>query len=718
MTSTPAPHSQHPPNSNDFPAHPSSHGSHLDANGQMASTSYTPSDNQLAGLVEAATAAAGQDVSEWAAAAAAAAAAGASGHHHLDAYGSDMHLEDDSFADTSFGGPPPPTMGRLRPSASTPAISSHGNMSGLSRTVSKKRKRNEDALDPALTASASSMNLAGHQHQSQHHLDGDGLNIRELPPQQSLSDARAAGVHSAAALFRQPSSNKKYTRPPMSKLFASLELSPENFLHLQAAAKAYMLDDNHPERRDCVGQRGKGDTEMVKLKLWNCVRHFLEAEGYGERFFGENVVNEGMGPRQYIWPRDQHKIISLVIPLLRRMVTNERQRQYAIETRKGGGSDERRRRKTDDNIQNLNTIPEQSPVSQQSQMQHQYSPPTQTPAPPQPQPPMQPVSEALQLGLTDLVLEGYPTDWDAVRRSYDTYNHDSRLDNLWSVSGLQQPDWCGLVAAVDSHYQIVHNGDYNCGGQCEEYNISRIIQSDPMSHLSWRVGGNENIPARNELYGTHLLPLSLSRTLANTPPSASSIARDVSRIIRDSLAHKHEGQSPIPQASRQCSSAHDSVSAAQNQFFQQLQQQSNLPPLPATSGGISNNDNNTSSQQYHITLRINIVQNNKRILPRFDVPAEQCPDLETAKQLIGRRFAGQLPETQVQQDFDDNWSSNSSTSGWKFKVWLPEGLVPVQNDGEWTIAQLSAGTVDWMDGDLRVVVDIGGGGEEKQHPCG
>lgn len=497
MTSTPAPHSQHPPNSNDFSTQ-HSHGSHLDANGQMASTGYTPSDNQLAGLVEAATAAAGQDVSEWAAAAAAAAAAGAAGHHHLDGYGGDMHLEDDSFADTSFGGPPP-TMGRLRPSASTPAISSHGNMSGLSRTVSKKRKRNDDALDPALTASASSMNLAGHQHQSQHQMDGDGLNIRELPPQQSLSDARAAGVHSAAALFRQPSSNKKYTRPPMSKLFASLELSPENFLHLQAAAKAYMLDDNHPERRDCVGQRGKGDTEMVKLKLWNCVRHFLEVEGHGERFFGENVLNEGMGPRQYIWPRDQHKIISLVIPLLRRMVTNERQRQYAIETRKGGGSDERRRRKTDDNLQNLHAIPEQSPNSQHPQMQHQFSSPAQTPAPPQPQPPMQSTGEDMHLGLTDLVMEGYPTDWGVVCRSYDMYNYDSQLDNLWSVSGLQQPDWRGLVAAVDSHYQIVHNGDHNCSGPCEEYNVNRIVQSDPVSHLNWRVGGNGNTPARNEL---------------------------------------------------------------------------------------------------------------------------------------------------------------------------------------------------------------------------
>lgn len=32
----------------------------------------------------------------------------------------------------------------------------------------------------------------------------------------------------------------------------------------------------------------------------------------------------------------------------------------------------------------------------------------------------------------------------------------------------------------------------------------------------------------------------------------------------------------------------------------------------------------------------------------------------------------------------------------------------MQNDGEWTIALLSAGTVDWMDGGLRVLVEAEG----------
>lgn len=165
------------------------------------------------------------------------------------------------------------------------------------------------------------------------------------------SEARAAGVHSAAALFRKPMARttKKYTRPPMSKLFMSLQLSPENFLHLQAAAKSYMLDPAHPERRDCVGNRGKGDIDLVKLRLFNCVKEFLD-DGVGEHFFGENVLapseSEGMsaaaalgeespGVRQWFWPRDATKIVTLVTPLLRRMVTNERQRVYAVETRKG-----------------------------------------------------------------------------------------------------------------------------------------------------------------------------------------------------------------------------------------------------------------------------------------------------------------------------------------------------------------------------------------------
>ncbi|KAH7418182.1 hypothetical protein BKA64DRAFT_190817 [Cadophora sp. MPI-SDFR-AT-0126] len=146
------------------------------------------------------------------------------------------------------------------------------------------------------------------------------------------ADARAVGLHSATALFRRPSTaSKKYTRAPMSKLFTSLELTAEQFLSLQSAAKAYMLDPNHPERGDCVGSRGRGDTDMVKLKLFACVKSFLEDEGWGARCFTEEIIGGKL--RKLKWPQMKNKIISLVTPLMRRMVTNERQRLYALETR-------------------------------------------------------------------------------------------------------------------------------------------------------------------------------------------------------------------------------------------------------------------------------------------------------------------------------------------------------------------------------------------------
>lgn len=494
---------------------------HAASNTQLDQLNYTTSENQLAGLVQAATAAAGQADSDWATAAAAAAAAG---HHQLGNFSAELHLPDDGFDENAFGQIGSPTgTGRQNRGSAAP----HGQLNrGLSRTVSKKRKRGDEALDPALTglANQTEQHLQAQQQQQeqqereqQAHQSFEGSDFGELTRSQSqsqLADARAAGVHSAAALFRQPSSNKKYTRPPMSRLYASLELSPENFLHLQAAAKNYMLDDAHPERRDCVGQRGKGDSEMVKLRLWNCVRDFLESEGNGERYFGEHVVNEGMPPRQYIWPRDQHKIISLVIPLLRRMVTNERQRQYAIETRKGGTgsqSEDGKRRKTDDRAQPA-AATEQSPgprsqsQAEQTQNENAQAEYSQIPnhfVPPPPPLPHQgfpPEPQQTGIGLSPLVLEGYPTDWDTISQQYNAYNQNYQLDTLWGVSGLQQPDWWGLVAAIDSHWKVVHNGNpTQCAPQCEDHHLNAILSSNELPQLDWRIGASANDSARMQL---------------------------------------------------------------------------------------------------------------------------------------------------------------------------------------------------------------------------
>ncbi|KAJ5660334.1 hypothetical protein N7507_006785 [Penicillium longicatenatum] len=649
---------QHPSSLGDHNPQSSSN-THLDPN-----NGYSASDNQLAGLVEAATAAADQDpdLSHWAAAAATAVS-----HQQLDSYGTDMHLAEDGFGDANFG----TTMGSGR---HLRVPNDHSQSPGLSRTVSKKRKRNDDNLDPALAGAG----LSGAQphaqasQQGSHGYAGDNMDIRSVPPQ-SLNEARAVGVHSAAALFRQPSSNKKYTRPPMSKLFASLELSPENFLHLQAAAKGYMLNDEYPERRDCVGQRGKGDTEMVKLRLWNCVRHFLEAEGNGDRFFGENVVNEGMGPRTYIWPRDQQKIISLVIPLLRRMVTNERQRQYAIETRKGGGADDRRRRQTNESFQDMNG-PRFSP-EQSLQLQNQDHRPGDMEQTMPTAPPVQihhdslDPSNVMDLGLTDLFLDGYTFDYHDFAKSYDMYNQQFELDNLFSLSGLQQPEFRGLVAAVDSHYRVIHDGE-PCPSPCEDANVHRIIHSDSVANLNWRIGGGRNTTARDDF--------------------ASSITRDVSRIIGEKVSR----QTP--------SAAHNHAPMADTKFHPQ-------PPAP-----IQNATNVTPSNPNNQTyLCINVIQQGKRILPRIDLPADQLPTVDSAKQAILRRYLGQIPglpflQGQDNDDSVDQQARNAALAAWKVKVWLPDGLIPVDNDKDWTFALLSADTVDWMDGNLKVLVDIDG----------
>lgn len=149
--------------------------------------------------------------------------------------------------------------------------------------------------------------------------------------------------HSSVALFRDPATlAKKHTRPPMSKLYSSFNLEASAFLSLSDAAKKFMLDSSYPERQECLGVRGKSDSRVVRLELIGYVHQFLE-EGAGAVFFPsrhENTNSENQetsveeSPRLYVWPQDRDQIIELCMPLLRRVVRNEQQRQYALTTRK------------------------------------------------------------------------------------------------------------------------------------------------------------------------------------------------------------------------------------------------------------------------------------------------------------------------------------------------------------------------------------------------
>lgn len=182
-------------------------------------------------------------------------------------------------------------------------------------TALGKRKRNdENSIDHELRT----------QHVEEH-------TQTALPVQPTLRSV-------ASVMFREPSEKcQKYSRPPLGKVFTDLKLAPEPFLKLQAAAKAFMLDPNHPERRAVVGHKKESvNNDVAKLKLWNCVENFLEMEQNGERYFGSEPVStdsEG-SQRTEFWPQHREKIVKLCMPLFRKMVTNERQRLYASETRK------------------------------------------------------------------------------------------------------------------------------------------------------------------------------------------------------------------------------------------------------------------------------------------------------------------------------------------------------------------------------------------------
>ncbi|KFY34753.1 hypothetical protein V494_06507 [Pseudogymnoascus sp. VKM F-4513 (FW-928)] len=235
---------------------------------------------------------------------------------------------------THFRPPVPRAHGEKRKqSPSAAQLPDPAPASGFIKPGTRRKKTKE--VDPDQLAREHA--IWGSASESDNDAD-DGEETHRSGPQVSTSDARAAGVHSAAALFRRPTpASKKYTRPPMSKLFTSLELTPEQFLYLQAAAKTYMLDPAHGERAGCVGNKARADTDLVKLKLFGCVEAFLEDEGWGERCWGPDAGRGDHENRRLRWPEGKHKIITLVTPLMRRMVTNERQRLYANETRKATG---------------------------------------------------------------------------------------------------------------------------------------------------------------------------------------------------------------------------------------------------------------------------------------------------------------------------------------------------------------------------------------------
>jgi hypothetical protein len=563
----------------------------------MAEPNY-PSDTQFAGLVEAATAAADQEV-DWS---------------HNDGAAVPAHR--------TFEGDQSNTYTALQSGQYDPSLRNfrNGDVSeGVTRSNTRKRKRGTDSIGPD-------------GHIVEDHASGQpGLG-------QSSLNRTPAVVHSAAALFRAPSnSGKKYTRPPMSKLFSSLQLQPEEFLHLQSAAKAYMLDDDHPERRDCVGQRGKSDSDMVKLKLWHCVQEFLDKNGNGERFFGADASKSdaGDGARTMTWPDDAQQIIKTCVPLLRRMVTNERQRRYAVESRKGGGETKPEGYGKDGDRQK--TPPARATITESD------NPTTFT-------------SEKI-----DIFGDGLVSDPVEASEWFNAYNVDGALDRIFIKSGFPRVLFLPLITNIDGHCRFYH-GDSGpqCTDTCKNRLVGRLLELPIYQQSAPARDAFETVRGVFNLILTHLIRIrhwrsSVSEDAATSAPTTMTPAQNASNANRSTHRKK-----------------------------------------TTTGGTAGGGQSKGRSSENPLQLLIYLVHQDKCLVPFFEIPSSKCPNIEALKtQVVKHHGLATLKEKGV-----------ASLSEAKLKVWLSDGLVRVEDDGEWMVALLSADSVEWMGGQIRVLLDV------------
>jgi len=498
-----------------------------------------------------------------------------------------------------------------------------------------------------------------------------GANIPSDYDADSNIPRASIAVVSGAAIFRQPSTkSQKYTRPPIGKLYSSLELSPENFIRLQNAAKDYMLDENHPERLDTIGQRGRGDTDLVRLKLWNFVKEFLDDLGNGQKFFGEHVPHvEGQAPRSMIWPQDAEQIIKSCVPVLRRMVTNERQRQYAMHARKSNedrqGHEPRNERRVARSASS-----KAAGLAQLSK------------------------ADILELEIEDLLDDAcVPGGYEAA----DWYSEHARQP-IWhnglKSSTLDERDYRILVANIDGHCRLFHNGAVSqCTDDCEAQAIERLLSWDKLYGSSVTSDQRERKSAMIRVI-EQLFEL-IKADLQTRPSELDS----ESLRLTDRAAEDHGG---LDGTVDQEGSARDRVRLARNAEPEPTGRRVNKTSIEALElhvNLVSTDSSAMSSPIFHST---------KRLGDPFSLPAVSVPNLQALQSEVHRHFA------KILQPLSSTDESGASRLGklkrvdpeLSVKVWLPDGLVRVRDDGEWMVALLSAELVEWMDKQVTILVEV------------
>lgn len=587
-----------------------------------------PGDTQFAGLVEAATAAADQEI-HWSA--------------NAEVMNPDVRPAYEAYETRA---PPEDSYNPVPTGQYDDSIAT-----SLAGPSTRKRKRDIEIL------------------REDHRMAADEL----LPNRHNaMSDAPRPSVAatSAAAIFRQSSAtSKKYTRPPIGKLYSSLQLSPENFVHLQTAAKAYMLDKNHPERLDTIGQRGRGDTDLVRLKLWNFVKEFLDDLGNGQKFFGDHVPDvEGQGPRTMIWPQDAEQIIKACIPVMRRMVTNERQRQYAMQARKAtedvhGHESERTRRVAAVSAGEVAGPPELSAADIQG------------------------------LEIIDLLNDGcVPGAYEAA----DWYSeHEGQLDVHTGLSSqLDERDRRVLVANMDGHYRLFHNGSVSqCTEDCEAQAVERL--------LSW-----------DRLYNPNLIS-----DVHEQHSRMGGIMHQLFGLVRSNLQPRSPGPDSVVLPQPDLAAENHEREPDAMSHVQSAVNRSRVPKKADPTAAVKRTEKRSREA---LVLHVNLVSTDlsatsnptfhstKRLADPFLLSAVSVPNLQALQSQLQQHF-GKALEQLASSDANGASSTgkaNRDTPELSVKVWLPDGLVRVKDDGEWMVALLSAELVEWMDKEVKILVEI------------
>ena len=89
-----------------------------------------------------------------------------------------------------------------------------------------------------------------------------------------------------------------------------------------------------------------------------------------------------------------------------------------------------------------------------------------------------------------------------------------------------------------------------------------------------------------------------------------------------------------------------------------------------------------------LVLHLYFLRNGKRFLPRLDLPADQYRDLSLILQRVAGHHSGVASETL------------------KVMVLVPEGLKEIKEDADWKAAIEVSRSLDWMDGEVKVLVEV------------